>query len=518
MPPVSDLLLTRLPPLTLVITMQLHYSHVYVGAALTPPEGEADWRAEQIDYMVHRHPVSKSELRTLVQRFREVNVGLEKELATTSESDGRLAENSQRVLDVIETRLAQPLVEHFKAHFWREPVSRDPGDAEPAGATGGAGKGKARADAGEEKRELPQRIVLLPGTLFWNMPLERFPSMLQLFPCPPPPPPEKGAAVVQRDPAQPRSAHAMFSRDHSLHLLAQRARGPDAIAATGATSAGGGAAAAGAATGASMVVKAQMACLPLDKTTLLSDPFAEDALSADDPPNSETLCDQHHRLTLSRVANVALRTHGLKYVASPQDIKCMLAASSIFLSVGFGRFFTTMAPKHFMSQDLRGLSVLGLFDRCINNAAFRRQAKMDSQITARQLSIESAYSASLIAASRGVACTVQSIVATPVALAMRSFEVFAKGLQEGKTLAKAHEDMLNKDVDSRCRRYLMAEPGTETAPVASKGAEPLLKVPVVHEQRAPSRGMPQPHSQDVFYIFAGLPWLCQEQVETKKGK
>lgn len=244
-------------------------------------------------------------------------------------------------------------------------------------------------------------------------------------------------------------------------------------------------------------------------TTLVTDVFHEDSLRAAEqeavaPKKAETLAMLHERLLEAKaIGNPALSCCGKTHEASPQDLKTMLADSTAFYSLGFGRFFTSMGSRHLVTQDLRHLGLLGLFHRMINDTSFRRQTKTDSAKSLRQIGMENAYGTPLMAAFRGVLCTVFTQAPLPAPVAMRSFETFTKAMQAGKTVAQSMQDVLCQSVDcpeGRYMRLLEGGIGQPTPPDATGEPEDLLPL---HSKAA--------------YAVVGVPWTSAEDAEADKG-
>jgi len=304
----------------------------------------------------------------------------------------------------------------------------------------------------------PQQLMLLPDSTLWGLPLERFTSFIDLF-------------AIDK--------HSAISRDYSLHVAAQRVR--------------------------KFVEEGKPLKVPIpaakgNTTALLTDTFNEDTLRPSENPRSETMSALHKRLVETKViGNEQKSLHGGMFAASGQDIKTLLADSTAFYSLGFGRFFTAISARQFASQDLRHVALMGTFHRCLNDGAFRRQTKTDSMKTLRQLTIENAYGSPLIAAFRGVQCYVLATVPTPIASLTKSFEVFAKAVQAGKTVAKAVEEILLQEVqDPELRSCRKLEGGEE--PVRSKEQE---------ENGSGPQPLLLPHSRSAF-VVVGTPWTCSE--------
>ena len=116
--------------------------------------------------------------------------------------------------------------------------------------------------------------------------------------------------------------------------------------------------------------------------------------------NDRVALELHKRLVEGGCATGDGSLHGEMWTTSPQDIVKMLQESQSFLFLGFGRFFTTMPAKVLASQTLGHLPLMALFSRAINDAAFRRQTKVDSMKSQRQLLVENVYESALLCAFR----------------------------------------------------------------------------------------------------------------------
>jgi len=126
----------------------------------------------------------------------------------------------------------------------------------------------------------------------------------------------------------------------------------------------------------------------------------------------------------------------------------------------------------------------------------------------RQLTMENAYGAPLIAAFRGVHCSVLSTAPVPVALNTRCFETFAKAIQAGKSAAKGLEEAISLQEKPEFRYSRTLEgglpPGT-TGPVDPKKPPPAQS-PEGMEDLLP------PHTR-TSYVAVGLGWAPSEAAE-----
>jgi len=288
----------------------------------------------------------------------------------------------------------------------------------------------------------PKHILLMPDSSLFPMPMETMPSLLRLL---------------------GKRSYGSMSRDLSLHLHAQRVRGFAEISPESAP------------------LKAVLGAAKPSATTLLTDVFNEDSLRPHEqnlPKKAETLSMLHQRLVDAKViGNAVQSSHGGMQSSSAEDIKGMLTDAAAFYSFGFGRFWTSIGSRHLASQNLSHLALLGLFHRICNDASFRRQTKTDSAKPLRQIAMENAYGTHLIAAFRGVLCTVSMQAPLATAVQMRNFETFTKAMQAGKTVSKAMEEVLCQSVESSALRYArLLEGGTAQALPADAppGPEDLL--------------------------------------------
>jgi len=466
LPSISELLLSYIPPLTLVVTMQTRGDFVYVGATTSPPDGDHEGRLRQLKHFVTRVPVVEAEMHTYLSKLTELSQNIEKDLMTHPEIDGAYEDQFEWILHRIDTLIVEPLVEELAEVFWPHSTHIE----HPAN---------------------PQRVMLLPDSGLWGAPLECCASWAQLF---------------------GRNIRSAVSRDFSLHAAAWRVRHiVDPLE------------------GEKKPVKGNIPAFRLDKTALLTDPYAEDTLRKEENPNSETMCMMHQRLVNAKVLGSATKCcEGQQFTSSPLDMKTMLIDSSGFFSLGFSRFYVTMPAHHFASQDLHRLGVLGIFNKCINGQSFRRQTKTDSMKSAKQMAVESSYATALIAAFRGVQSTVMVSAPVPTPLALRNFEAFVKSLQTGKNLAKALEEVTRQQIQDTSFRYMRALEGGELPPEARA---PTIEPP--EKGKGAGKGEPPPearpdspesHDHDLLpmhtqaaYTIIGPSWLIGEDAEGGGG-
>jgi len=453
LPPISELLLSYFPPLTLVVTLQMQGDFLYVGGALSPADGTPEQRLPQIKHMVTRMRIVASELNAYLLKLTELNLALEKELVISPGLNQPLAEQFEWILARLDSWIVQPIVNELASNFWPYTTNID----NPAN---------------------PKQLVILPDYTLWGFPLERCPSFTGLF---------------------GPTTKSVVTRDFSLHAAAQRVR-TFVEPAEGSTD--------------KKPLKAAVSGFRLDTTALLTDPFAEDVIKAPDDPKTESLSMLHDRLVSSKIVGNEKRSfHGSMFVASPYDIKGMLIDSSAFLSMGLSHFFATMPSKHFASQDLRRLALLGLFNRCMNDPAFRRQTKNDSMKTLRQMEAENPYGTGLMATFRGVQSILMVSAPVPLALATRSLEVFGRAVQGGKPVATAFGELLSQQIKDPKMRFLRANEGGELPPEARGGgdaadAKGKGKGTEVADD-ASLEDLLQAHSQAA-YSLIGVPWIFGE--------
>jgi hypothetical protein len=460
MPNISELLLSYLPPLTMVVTLQVHGDFLYAGAACSPPDGDPQQRLSQIKHMVTRMRVNASELHAYLLKLNELNLAIEKEFLISPALNQSLADQFGYILSHLDAWIVQPIVKELADSFWPYTTHI-------------------------ENVENPKKLVILPDYALWGFPLERCPSWSGLF---------------------DKAARSAVSRDFSLHAAAQRVssfvEGPDGSDRK--------------------PLKAPVAAFQITTTSLLTDPFAEDVLKAADDPKTETLSMLHDRLIAAK-CGVGKGYHGSMFVASPHDIKGMCMDSTAFISLGFSRFFATMPSKHFASQNLQQLSFLGLFNRCLNDPSFRRQTKSDSMKTMRQLEAENPYGTALMATFRGVRSIAMTMAPVPISLATRSMEVFCKTLKDSKPVADAFEQVLSQTIQDPSLRFLRATEGGELPPEArnsnaatdAKGGGKGAPAAAASEDAAVD--LLPPHTQAA-YILIGTPWIFGEMGAEAGGK
>jgi hypothetical protein len=463
MPSINELLLSFLPPLTLVVTLQMHGDYLYVGAACTPADGDPQQRMPQIKHLVTRMHVVASELHALLLKLNELNLAIEKELIISPALNQDLVQRYDWIVSRLDSWIVQPIVRELATCCWPYTTHI-------------------------ENAANPKQLMLLPDHTLWGFPLERCRSFDKLFDT---------------------ACRSVISRDFSLHVSAQRVRSI-VEPAEGAER---------------KPLKAAVPGFRLDTTSLLTDPFAEDVVKSTDDPKMETLSMLHDRLVTSKIVGNEKRSfHGSMFTASPHDIKGMLLDSSAFLSLGFSRFFVTMPAKHFASQDLRRLSLLGIFNRCLNDASFRRQTKIDSMKTLRQVEAENAYGTSLMASFRGVQTIVMTTAPVPIALASRCVEAFGRALQAGKPVSKAFEEILSQQIKDPNLRFTRALEGGELPPqarvstVAGGDAKSGGKSADPKAEQETFEDLLQAHTQAA-YLLIGAPWIYGEPgSDAPKGK
>jgi len=455
LPPVTDLLLTYLPPLTLVVILQVHEQYLYLGAACSPAEGApADGtRADGLRYFVTRIPVDESSVYLRAQKVLEQNTSIEKDLILQTELNESFAEHYELVMAEVDRFLMTPVTQMLELEFF------------PLGAYA-------------EHPLNPKQILLLPDATLSHFPLERLPSTISLM----------GS-----------TNHSAFARDLSLHLFAQRVRGHVE------------------AEGGPHQMQAEYKVVNPQAVTLLTDPFSEDMVRPSEDPTSERMCNVHKRLEADKV--IASGIHGDMYTASPQDITGMFADASAFFFLGFGRFFTMLPASCMSSEDLRHLSLLVSFGRSINDLAFRRQTKTDSMKSQKQLAAESTYGLMLMAGFRGVQCIVMATSPVPIAISMRTAETFIRAMHSGKSTAKSLEECLNTETDRPDLRYLRNVEGgkapTQRYVPSGEGRTDRSSFVSTHpnESSSPTQGgvvAKEPllifHSRSAF-VICGVPWV-----------
>merc|ERR1712046_375186 len=106
-------------------------------------------------------------------------------------------------------------------------------------------------------------------------------------------------------------------------------------------------------------------------------------------------------------------------------------------------------------------------------------------------------------------------------LAMRNVEIFSKGLQEGKTVGKALEDVLLQQIQDHSMRYLRAKEGGVLPPEAradrpdsKDGKKP--KDPKQSEGATSAEYLLPLHTQAAYSII-GVPWLTGESGPGAQG-
>jgi len=440
LPPVPELLATYLPANTLLITLQLHEPFLFVGAAVSAgADIPAEERPGQTRYHVMRVPLETSFVQTRVQKLNEINSAAEKELIMSVQLTESYAEHYELLCLELD-QLLQPIMQVLELQFFPLGVHM----------------------MRPEKNENPTQLMLLPDATLAQFPLEYFPSVARLV--------------------GPKNVSAI-SRDASLHLYAMRLK--YGVQADGPPVLGTG----------------LLEALPAfsgEKTKLLSDPFAEDALKQTEDPTGECMCELHQRIVQSGGAGDGL--HGEMWTTSPEDIVQMLQECQSFLFLGFGRFLTTMPARILASQDLRHLPLMALFSRAINDAAFRRQTKVDSMKSQRQLMVEGVYETALLCAFRGVQCTVHSANPLSIAMVQRAAEVFANGLKDAGTVGAALETLLNLETTDTALRYYRC----------NKAGELPGKVFEVPGASAPAEGEStlEPTPGDLFLFHSKAAFIC----------
>eukprot|EP00929_Paragymnodinium_shiwhaense_P112627 TRINITY_DN80895_c0_g1_i1.p1 TRINITY_DN80895_c0_g1~~TRINITY_DN80895_c0_g1_i1.p1 ORF type:complete len:2851 (+),score=920.78 TRINITY_DN80895_c0_g1_i1:84-8555(+) len=459
LPGVQDLLLTYVPPLTLVVTMQVHEHWVYIGACATPADGPPADRAQQLRPFVMRSEMKEIELNACVKRLQAINAAIEKELIEKPQINETLQSEYEAIVDEVERALVVPVAEALEANFWRYTMNI----GHPCN---------------------PAQLVLLPDSSLWPLPLERSPSLLRLFGGP--------------------KSFGNITRDISLHLAAQR------VARVVEDPAGGD----------RKPLQARVPTARPESTSLLTDTFNEDELKSFEDPTSETLTAVHKRLVTAKVIGNEPRSLTAFHVA-PEDFKVVLADSTAIYALGFGLFTNFVPMATFAAQDMRHVAVVGLFHRAINYSAFRRQTKAESGKSLQQAALESPYGIALVAGFRGSQCTVMATAPVPTAISARCMELFARGLQNGKTAAKSLEEVLNCVTANPEHRYARSVEGG-TLP----GGAPLSfnAAPVDPKAKAPASPTPPedaelwlPYHSRTAYVLVGTPWIVAEP-EAPAGK
>lgn len=187
LPSIEEIVLSHLPALTLVVTLQFRSNYIYAGAVLSPDAGDRTERAKQLQPMVARHMVHPAEVQTSINRISSTNSQIEKQLLSSPEVDPQLRENIRIIVDELDQHLMEPLSRRLEGHFWQCGLH-----AELPGAPN------------------PRQLLLLPDASLANLPLETMPSLLRLFG-------DRGAECILRD--------------HSLHMMAKRVRDSADVAA-----------------------------------------------------------------------------------------------------------------------------------------------------------------------------------------------------------------------------------------------------------------------------------------------
>eukprot|EP00928_Gymnodinium_smaydae_P013397 TRINITY_DN14888_c0_g5_i1.p1 TRINITY_DN14888_c0_g5~~TRINITY_DN14888_c0_g5_i1.p1 ORF type:complete len:337 (+),score=56.47 TRINITY_DN14888_c0_g5_i1:264-1274(+) len=325
---------------------------------------------------------------------------------------------------------------------------------------------------------------ITPTRMLWGLPLERFDCFLTLF------------SSNQSNPC-----FASVSRDLSFHLLAHRLSKQVEDPTSG------------------KPLQPRVAAARPETTALYTDTFNEDEVLSSDAPNSEVLCSVHKRLVDSKViGGERLCLHGQMHSASPAGTRLTMADATVFYSLGFGRFQNLASSSQLSAQDMRHVALLGIFHHAINFNAFRRHSKAESSKSLQLQALETSYGLNLVTGFRGVQCAVQSVSPIPTALAMRTFELFVRGMQAGKTVAKALEEALGARTKNPELRYARpAENGMLPGgiPLMVGGPDPAdakgKKAP------SPTPGDSGEDTHDVLpfhtraaYCLVGVPWVVAE--------
>lgn len=449
LPSINDLLLSYVPPFTLVVTLQLHAGFLYIGAARSPAaDGEQTVRLAMLRHKVVRLKLSESEVRSCVTRLQELNQALEKKLALVDGLDEAYEMEYLQTFAEAERVIAQPIALELASHFWPVGV----GIKHPAN---------------------PQQLMLLPDANLWGFPLERMAPLMGLF---------------------GHRSYGSLSRDFSLHVAAQRVR------RVVETEAG------------LKPVQLRMPTVKSENTVLLTDALNEDVLRSSDAPNAETAFMMHKRLVEGKlVTNDRLcfpRLHEPPFDASPKDVMAMLFGCSAFYALSFGRSLHAIDTGSFAAMDLSRVSLLAIFGRCVNEKAFRRQTKADSLKTPRLLAAENEYGFPLMAAFRGAQCTVVSAAAMPTCFAMRALDVFLRSMKGGRSVGEAMEDVLSQPCTDVSARYTRppqggAVPVLERGPsraggVANPAADDAVELLPLHTKAA--------------WMVVGAPWVTEDGV------
>jgi hypothetical protein len=339
----------------------------------------------------------------------------------------------------------------------------------------------------------PKQMIILPDSALWPLPLERFDSLLQLFPIFGAAAPPSGGPVLVN--------YSAVTRDLSLHLAAQRiAKNVEA----------------------NCPLKLQLAGIKPDTTGLVTDAFREDFLLPAEPPNSELLTTVHKRLVEAKIISGGERLclSGMGDVVSAASVKTALADASALYNLGFARFFNLLSVRNFAAQNLAHIALFALFHRAINFDAFRRQTKAESSMTPRQGVLESIYGVCLVSAFRGIQSTLITTTALPIPIASRSFEVFARAVHGGKTVAKALEVVLNCQISSSDLRYARTLdggllPGGAPLDAGPPGVpDPKAKAPTTDPGTREEWLSPYLRGS---FLLVGSPWIAAGEGEGAKG-
>jgi hypothetical protein len=475
LPSTNELLLNYVPSNTLVVTLQMHGHRLYVAAACSSPEGDVTQRMEQIRPLVFRIDVWESDLHTCTRKLSELQKMMEKYIIANSQPSAAIESEYESILAEVEAHLVAPIAKRFQEFFWQE------GTVDP------------KTNETIEHPSNPKQMIILPDSELWPLPLERFDSLLQLFPI-------VGAVAPGGGPQALN--YSAITRDLSLHLAAQRvAKNVDLVAP----------------------LKSQLAGIKPDTTGLVTDAFGEDFLLSSEPPASELLSSVHKRLVDAKVigGGDTICLSGKSDVVSAESVKTALADSSALYGLGFARFFNLVPIKSFASQKLSHVALLALFQRAINFDAFRRQTKAESSMTPRQAALESVYGLCLVSAFRGVSTTLITTSAIPTPVASRALEIFAREVSGGKTVAKALEMVLNCQIPSPDLRYSRTqEGGLLPGGVQLDSAPPVVADP---KAKAPS---PEPGTREVWlspymrssFVLVGSPWTAAGEADAKGKK
>eukprot|EP00439_Symbiodinium_sp_Y106_P008521 s9273_g1.t1 len=119
LPSIEEILLSHLPALTLVVTLQFRSNYIYAGAVLSPDAGDRTERAKQLQPMVARHMVHPAEVQTSINRISSTNSQIEKQLLSSPEVDPQLRENIRTIVEELDEHLMEPLSRRLEGHFWQ---------------------------------------------------------------------------------------------------------------------------------------------------------------------------------------------------------------------------------------------------------------------------------------------------------------------------------------------------------------------------------------------------------------